>query len=57
MGDIRVVECLRCGNALLMREINEKRMHCEPCRKLIEDAKHKEQQSIDLDRANKRGRM
>ena len=57
MGSIPVLDCLRCGNHLLMSEIKALIEHCAPCRKLIVDQQHKDKQMKDIYNANKRGGM
>jgi len=52
---IPLVDCLRCGNPLLAKEIKAKQHHCAPCKRLVEAAEHQERVSDAIHRANVRG--
>ena len=54
-ASITVLDCLRCGNPLLAKEIKAKQHHCAPCKRLVEAAEHQERVSRDIHRANVRG--
>jgi len=54
-ASITVLDCLRCGNPLLAKEIKAKQHHCAPCKRLVEAAEHQERVSDAIHRANVRG--
>ncbi len=49
-----IFECLRCGSALLHKEIQRQEAHCEPCRKIIADDLLQRHLSESLHNANRR---